>query len=150
MWTSLSVLLWFCIKYLYILPHIKIDKTSILTGYQILKGWSWNLKRRFTSHHLSHVMCFMSLVLCHVSHVMCHMSHVLFFFCLFLFCLQNGEGRWWRFYYQQGDPVSIHLKNIYFLIHLWRSMFWKSPEGFLFSVFQMPNAKCRSVISLCR
>ena len=53
---------------------MKISSIHCLS--QTVRAIELQFWRRFTPHHVSHIMCHMSCVTCHVSHVMCHMSYV--------------------------------------------------------------------------
>ena len=67
-----------------------------------LKLRTWNFERRFTSPHMSRVIC-------HMSHVTCHMQ----FLISFSFSLQRFEGSWWRVFYWWGLPRLVLIAYIY-------------------------------------
>ena len=81
---------------------------------------SWNFERKFTSPHLSSVICHMSCdnyhmscVMCHMSHVICQVSHVtcqvshVFFLVFNLFLGKSGESCWCRVCHQWGLPCLV-------------------------------------------
>ena len=80
--------------------------SHITCNSQTIRARGLKSKRKFTSSHLSFVMCYL-----------CHMSHV--FMCS---CGQNGEASLWRVCYQRGLWLICWL--LFFCVHIvFKSMY---------------------------